>query len=211
MLTAHDVRGARFARTRFREGYDIGEVDALLGRAAATLEVLAGQRPGPAVLTARDVADSRFMATKFRDGYDQVEVDDFLDALATALASAAASASRSADPTDPPGAQPLAGALRTVLEAHAAERAARSWDSPALRAAVPEVTRRGPGYVREDVDAFLERAARSLDDLRRGATPELGPQDVRAARFREAGWRAERYDQDAIDALLDRVEASLGN
>lgn len=209
MLTAHDVRGARFARTKFREGYDMGEVDALLERAAATLEVLAGARPGPAALSARDVAESRFMATKFRDGYDQVEVDDFLDRVAAALVAAAGSAHGSAGATDPRGAQPPAGAPRTVLEAHAAERGGRSWDSAALRAAMPEVTQRGPGYVREDVDAFVERAARSLDDLRRGATPELGPRDVRAARFREARWRAERYDQDAVDTLLDQVEASL--
>ena len=82
-LTAHDIRSARFAATKFREGYDITEVDALLERIAATFEHPAGGRVGS--LTADDVLNARFQATKFREGYDQDEVDDFLDTVVLAL------------------------------------------------------------------------------------------------------------------------------
>ncbi|MBB2922370.1 DivIVA domain-containing protein [Cellulomonas cellasea] len=208
-LSAGDVREVRFTRTSFREGYDPDEVDAFLERVATTLGAFASGRPLEAPLTREHVEAVRFRPTKFREGYDQDEVDDFLDLVAAALAEAARSAHESAPGRHGehgPHAQPGPRGPRTVLEAYAA---ARGIDAATLRASVPPVTRRGSGYVTADVDAFLERAARALEDRRRGVLPELTAHEVRTVRFRAAGWRAERYDHETIDALLDRVEAAL--
>ena len=40
LLTPNDINRAEFHTTRFREGYDIDEVDDLLDRAAHTIKVL---------------------------------------------------------------------------------------------------------------------------------------------------------------------------
>ena len=79
-----EVRGRRFAVTKFREGYAQSEVDAFLERAAATLE-----RAGtPTAMAADEVVQVRFNPTKFSPGYDQDEVDDFLDELRVTLGAA---------------------------------------------------------------------------------------------------------------------------
>ncbi len=69
-----------FTRTKWGEGYDPGEVDALVARIRATLEDGSGR------LTAADVEAARITPT--RPGYDMDEVDDYLDALKVALAAA---------------------------------------------------------------------------------------------------------------------------
>ncbi len=84
-LTTQDVRAARFTQTRFREGYEPAEVDALLERVAASLDAIDSGHPDAAPLSADDVLNARFRATRFRDGYDQDEVDDFLDRAILAL------------------------------------------------------------------------------------------------------------------------------
>lgn len=200
-LSAGDVRAVRFTRTSFREGYDPDEVDAFLERAAATLAAFASGRPLEAPLTREHVEAVRFRPTRLREGYDQDEVDDLLDDVADALAEAARAAREHApgEPGSPHG-------RRTVLEAPAAESVI---DAVTLWAALPAPTRHGPGYASDEVDAFVERAARALEDRGRGVVPELTPHEVRTVRFRSAGWRAERYDHETVDALLDRVEAAL--
>jgi len=214
-LSVGEVREKRFSRTSFREGYDPDEVDAFLDRVATTLAAYASGRPPEAPLTREHVLAVRFRPTKFREGYDQDEVDDFLDLAAVALTEASHAAHEHAPgqhggPTgyggDVERVEHVEHGRRTVLEADAAQRGI---DSATLRASVPAPTRRGSGYVTEDVDAFVDRAARALDDRRRGAVPDLTAHEVRTVRFRAAGWRAERYDHATIDALLDRVEAAL--
>jgi DivIVA domain-containing protein len=66
----------RFARTRYRPGYSITEVDALIERIEATL----GLRPryGPPV-TASEVAAAQFRLVRIRSGYEAQEVDEALD------------------------------------------------------------------------------------------------------------------------------------
>lgn len=65
--------------TKFREGYDIAQVDALAVQVAAALDGLDDSfRP-------EDVLDAKFSATKFREGYDQDAVDDLLDEVVVAL------------------------------------------------------------------------------------------------------------------------------
>ncbi len=83
-LTFTDVLNARFAPTKFREGYDQGQVDALLDRVADALRP-PHERRFPTAITRQEVQDSRFKATKFREGYDQGQVDDFLDRAVAAL------------------------------------------------------------------------------------------------------------------------------
>ena len=40
LVTPKDIRTARFRMTRFREGYDTDDVDALLDKCATTIQVL---------------------------------------------------------------------------------------------------------------------------------------------------------------------------
>lgn len=108
-MRAQDVAGRRFAVTKWREGYDMEQVDALLERGASTLADLQRGRDGAGHLTSEGVRSSRFSPTKLRQGYDQDEVDDFLDELAAELDSALASGA-------PVGRGP------TLFEAEAARR-----------------------------------------------------------------------------------------
>ncbi len=85
VMTADEVEAARFTQTRFREGYDLGEVDAFLARCAATIR---GKEGGPQPtdpVSAEDVVAVRFRPTKFREGYDQDQVDDLLDRVVATL------------------------------------------------------------------------------------------------------------------------------
>jgi DivIVA domain-containing protein len=72
-------RASAVPRTKFREGYDIDQVDAFVERAAAALD-----GTGAAVAPA-DVLNARFKATKFAEGYDQDAVDDLLDQVVLSL------------------------------------------------------------------------------------------------------------------------------
>ncbi|WP_307724295.1 DivIVA domain-containing protein [Cellulomonas terrae] len=79
MLSADDVLNHKFSATKFREGYDQGEVDAFLDRVTSTLRGLEGGEVPHDAVTGDEVTLVRFRGTKFREGYDQDEVDDFLD------------------------------------------------------------------------------------------------------------------------------------
>jgi DivIVA domain-containing protein len=80
MLTASAIRSVTIPRVKFREGYDIDEVDALVESVAAPLDHWEryGSYTGP---LADDIAHVRFQPTTFREGYDQDFVDDLLDGL----------------------------------------------------------------------------------------------------------------------------------
>lgn len=73
------ARAAAFPLTKFREGYDAGEVDEFLERVAAALDGTGAPLDPTAVL------NQRFQATKFREGYDQDAVDDLLDQVVVSL------------------------------------------------------------------------------------------------------------------------------
>jgi DivIVA domain-containing protein len=73
------LSGVRLPTTRMRAGYDTGEVDAFLRRAAAAL---AGAAPP---LTAAETEAVQFATTSLRPGYDQEHTDAFLDELAAYL------------------------------------------------------------------------------------------------------------------------------
>lgn len=82
-ISAAELRATVIRGTRFREGYNVGQVDRLLADAAQSLELKEhGQMPS---LSAEQVLNVRFAATKFRPGYDQDVVDDLLDRVIHAL------------------------------------------------------------------------------------------------------------------------------
>lgn len=83
MLRSSDIAAARFSTTKFREGYDQGQVDAYLAQTRLALE--ACERTLPPALRGDDVANTRFDTTKFRAGYDQDQIDNFLDEVVAAL------------------------------------------------------------------------------------------------------------------------------
>lgn len=88
MLTAQQVLDTTFTATKFREGYDVEQVDIYLDDVSATLKAYeAGGRPGPGLLTSVEARSARFSATKWREGYDVTEVDDLIDAIVGTLQS----------------------------------------------------------------------------------------------------------------------------
>jgi DivIVA domain-containing protein len=123
VLDAAQLRAAAAAltHTKFREGYDVIEVDALLARAAVALDEQ--QRAAPLSLTSEVVLNVKFTATKFRDGYSQDEVDDLLDQVISSLKTASPAFQNpttvldSAPPRDAGSAHPraLRAAVRTAV------------------------------------------------------------------------------------------------
>ena len=109
MLTAAEVRGKRFAVTKFREGYAQSEVDAFLSRVASTLE----QSGTRGAVAPDEVVQVRFPPTRFGSGYDQDEVDDFLDEVVAALQ--AVHGTSSATSSDLPGSDARPGDAPEVL------------------------------------------------------------------------------------------------
>ncbi len=89
MLSSSEVTHAKFTETKFRQGYDVTEVDQYLSLLSQTLKVHESGRSmlssASELITPDSVLDHRFTVTKFRPGYDAVEVDDFLDEVLAAL------------------------------------------------------------------------------------------------------------------------------
>ncbi|MET4003070.1 DivIVA domain-containing protein [Arthrobacter sp. UYCu511] len=82
-MRSSDIPEVKFQPTRFREGYNVLEVDAFLDVAENALREWEAGRAGQ--LLSDDVIKQRFSATRFRDGYDQDQVDDFLNKVMFAL------------------------------------------------------------------------------------------------------------------------------
>jgi DivIVA domain-containing protein len=169
-LAPRDVLDRTF--TRVVRGYRRREVHRLLRRAAADLARLrngpAAAQPGlPAPLTPEDVERARFRPAL--GGYEMNEVDEFLDLVADELAIAA----HEREPVAPPVAALAEPDIRPAPPAPPPR-------SPA------DVSRRvfsdaSPGYLPDEVDRFLVRAAQALAALGsppRAALPApgVGPQ-----------------------------------
>ncbi|NQX34708.1 DivIVA domain-containing protein [Herbiconiux sp. VKM Ac-2851] len=85
-MKSQDVQEKTFLGTKWREGYEIDQVDSLLARVRQTLVAYEeGRAATGEVVTTDDVVHARFNQTKFRAGYDQNQVDDFLDKVAVTL------------------------------------------------------------------------------------------------------------------------------
>ncbi|MGY2129235.1 DivIVA domain-containing protein [Blastococcus sp. SYSU DS0617] len=66
------------------------------------------------------------------------------------------------------------------------------------------------GYSTVEVEAFLRRAVEALTALALRRAPQLTADEVRDVRFRtEPFGRGRGYDEDQVDALLDRLEHTL--
>jgi DivIVA domain-containing protein len=165
-LAPRDVVNRTF--TRVVRGYRRREVHRLLRRAAADLIRLrdgtaAARTDLPPPLTPEDVERARFRPAL--GGYEMNEVDEFLDLVAEELAIAARE--REPGPPAPP-----------------VERGIPAYDLAPAPPAQPEprsptdVSRRvfsdaSPGYLTEEVDRFLVRAAQALAAL--GSPPRALP------------------------------------
>jgi DivIVA domain-containing protein len=159
-LAPRDVVNRTF--TRVVRGYRRREVHRLLRRAAADLIRLrdgtgATRSDLPPPLTPEDVENARFRPAL--GGYEMNEVDEFLDHLAEELGVAA----REREPGPP--APPVERGLPEYDLAPA---------PPAPPRSPPDVSRRvfsdaSPGYLTDEVDRFLVRAAQALAAL--GSTP----------------------------------------
>jgi hypothetical protein len=66
-----------FSSTRWREGYDLAEVDAFVAEVVPQLERLS--RPDPAL--AQRIIGARFSPRRLRVCYDMRSVDEYLDVL----------------------------------------------------------------------------------------------------------------------------------
>jgi DivIVA domain-containing protein len=163
-LAPRDVLNRRF--TRVVRGYRRREVDRLLRRAAADLDRLrngpADGRPGlPDPLTPEDVERARFRPAL--GGYEMNEVDEFLDLVAEELGVAA----HQREQLEPP-----------AREAEREAVAAPPPPPPPPPRTPAEVSRRSfsqasPGYLPDEVDRFLVRAAQALAALGAPQRPAL--------------------------------------
>jgi DivIVA domain-containing protein len=161
-LAPRDVLDRTF--TRVVRGYRRREVHRLLRRAAADLARLrngpAAAQPGlPTPLTPEDVERARFRPAL--GGYEMNEVDEFLDLVADELAIAA----HEREPVAPP------------VAALAEPEIAPAPPAPPPRSAA-DVSRRvfsdaSPGYLPDEVDRFLVRAAQALAALGAPERPAL--------------------------------------
>jgi len=210
MLKSTDITTASFAITKFREGYEQAEVDALLDSATAALAAWESRRV--ATLSSEDVNAHKFQTTKFGNGYDQDQVDDLLDKLVAALAEHE-SAVREAAPEAVPEAAKVAVAAEApeVPEAPAAPTA-----TPALLRAstLPDksfsTTRFKEGYSVAGVDDFLAAVRAVIADYERGSegAPALSGDDVVNVRFTPTKFKR-GYNQGEVDDYLDQIVVTL--
>nr|MBP1191245.1 DivIVA domain-containing protein [Frigoribacterium sp. PvP032] len=84
-MRAEDVQAKRFSPVKFREGYDMADVDAFLARVQSVMAADDEGRTGAPDMMPEDVVNARFTPTKFREGYHQDQVDDFLDEIVADL------------------------------------------------------------------------------------------------------------------------------
>jgi DivIVA domain-containing protein len=112
--------GGPLRRTKFRAGYDVDEVDALLRRLEAAMDEQ--RRGGPSSLTPDAVLNVKFTATKFRDGYDQDEVDDLLDKVIARLKTTTSRGARSPLAAGSAIPDPDSAGMPATVSAHARAR-----------------------------------------------------------------------------------------
>ncbi|GAA3800479.1 DivIVA domain-containing protein [Cellulomonas soli] len=87
MLSADDVLLARFSTTKFRPGYDQGEVDEFLDRVVQTLREAGTREPVRRDVSVEELDGVTFRQTSWLEGYAIDEVDAFLAELRPSLAS----------------------------------------------------------------------------------------------------------------------------
>jgi DivIVA domain-containing protein len=161
-LAPQDVLNRTF--TRVVRGYRRREVNRLLRRAAADLARLrngpAASRPGqPDPLTPEDVEQARFRPAL--GGYEMNEVDEFLDQVAEELGLAAHQREQPEPPAPPEPEHETAPAILPPPPRSPTEVSRRSFSQAS------------PGYLPDEVDRFLVRAAQALAALGAPERPAL--------------------------------------
>lgn len=94
LISTKDIETKIFQTVRFREGYDVDEVDEFLDQVIARAKA---DRP----ITPAELDAQTFQTVRFKEGYDMNEVDEFLKELANGVAVDEASpASAHSDPVE---------------------------------------------------------------------------------------------------------------
>ena len=169
VLTSRDVTSKKFVSTRFREGYEQGQVDAFMQKVAETLRAWEtgaavgapqpdddggapghGARPAGA-LTSEDVLNKKLQVTRFREGYEQDEVDELLDDVVQTLRAWETGAEAAAPQPDDDGGAP----------GHGAQPAGALTSEDVLNKKL-QVTRFREGYEQDEVDELLDAIMRVL-------------------------------------------------
>jgi len=214
MLTSAAVLEARFTVTRFREGYDQGEVTAFLQSASAALAAWERGTGAPG-LTGDDVAKQRFTLTKFDNGFDQDEVDVFLERVVEALRehSAAPPTVAFVLPVAEPAPAAESAPVAEPVEAQPVQPPPALVASSSMPGKTFTKTRFRQGYSVSGVDGFLAAARTVIAGYERRGTlaaePALTAADVVNVRFKPTSFRA-GYDQDEVAAYLTAIIETLG-
>ncbi|WP_020391155.1 DivIVA domain-containing protein [Kribbella catacumbae] len=181
-----------FTRVRWREGYDVSDVDAFIERLMATVEGRYVEHP----VTADDIRNVIFTPVRLREGYAVGEVDAFLDqALQSMLGGPAADRPgdrTSASPADRP-------VDRTSADRPAASR--RQRDAPRFS---PVKLREG--YDMAEVDDFVDRVMATVNGL--PVDRPVTSSEVRTIQFSSVRIR-EGYDVMEVDLFLEEAEGWL--
>ena len=85
MLTADDVLTHTFPTTKFRQGYDVLDVDDFLDRVIAAFRYYETGGAQGSLMRSDEVRAMKFPVTKFREGYELDGVDSFLDEVEQCL------------------------------------------------------------------------------------------------------------------------------
>ncbi|MBS1673567.1 MAG: hypothetical protein JSS74_06345 [Actinobacteria bacterium] len=82
-MNSAELAAAVLPHTRFRDGFAIDEVDALIDRCVEGLRACEQGRPSP--IAPEEIVMTQFRHVRFADAYDADAVDDLLDRVVVAL------------------------------------------------------------------------------------------------------------------------------
>lgn len=227
------VANARFNATRFREGYDVVEVDDFLDSIVESLRVA---QPQMLADLPQAIMDKQFQAVQFKEGYDMSDVDDFLDELAEQVRSLAGSVRDTSPGANGGDASRQNGfELNTAdhLSTHAVPPARDTQDQylrsshsapshmesvpsrpsklagliPYLAVEFPD-SQTKDGYSKRDVDNFVDFLVHATADNSSYTAEEV----LRAAEHASpgsAGLFSKGYDRQSVDAFHLRIVTFL--
>ncbi|MEV8378306.1 DivIVA domain-containing protein [Kribbella sp. NPDC056861] len=175
-----------FSRVRWREGYDMAEVDAFVERLTATVE---NRYSGPPV-TADDIRNVSFTPVRLREGYSVDEVDDFLEQAAQSMR---------ADPAAQPVDVPNDRVVDSVVNQPPASQP--QWQAPLFT-----TVKYAEGYDMAQVDDFVDRVMATVNGL--PVDRPVTPAEIRKVQFTPVRFR-EGYDVMQVDLFLEEAESRL--
>ncbi|SDH30627.1 DivIVA domain-containing protein [Agrococcus jejuensis] len=208
--TPEDVVTRTFTTTRFRQGYDMDEVDTHLD---ALVQVMRAHEQGartddlPHSSQASGIA---FTLTRWRDGYDPEEVDAFLILVQLAIARLEAGDRRSDAAAPSAAASPEAASVGQAPVAPGTSDPTRLTSFDVSAAAFSVVTL-GAAYDDDQVDDYLDRCLAAMRALEDGAQPDADAPtsvEVRSTRFAMASFEG-GYATAEVDAFLQRIADAL--